>query len=51
MQDVTLAPCPSKRLYILDHLFALNQFDFIENCQVLSNVVLCDAVLKHVNRK
>jgi hypothetical protein len=22
----------SEKIYIVDHLFALNQFDFIENC-------------------
>lgn len=39
------------KIYIIDHLFGLNQIDFIENCQVLSNVVIPDSVLKHLNRK
>lgn len=39
------------RIYIIDHSFALNQFDFIENCEGLSNFVLPDTVLKYLNRK
>ena len=38
-------------IYIVDHQFALNQYDFIENCQALSNFVLPDTVLKYLNRK
>ena len=38
------------KIFIIDHHFALNQFDLIENCDVLANVVLPDSVLKHVNK-
>ena len=38
------------KIFIIDHHFALNQFDLIENCDVLSNIVLPDSVLKHVNK-
>ena len=38
-------------IYIIDHQFALNQFDFIENCQALSNFVLPDTVLRYLNKK
>lgn len=41
----------SDRIYIVDHLFALNQYDFIENCDALSNFVLPDTVLRYLNRK
>jgi len=40
-----------ERIYIVDHLFTLNQFDFIENCEALSNFVLPDTVLRYLNRK
>lgn len=40
-----------QRLYIVDHLFTLNQYDFIENCEALSNFVLPDTVLRYINRK
>lgn len=42
---------PKTCIYIIDHQFALNQYDFIENCNVLSNLVLSDSVLKYINRK
>jgi hypothetical protein len=35
----------------VDHSFALNQYDFIENCDALSNFVLPDTVLKYINKK
>ena len=38
------------KIFILDHHFALNQIDLIENCDVLSNVVVPDSVLKHLNK-
>jgi len=44
-------PPAADKIYIVDHSFALNQFDFIENCQALSNFVLPDSVLKYLNRK
>lgn len=38
-------------IYIIDHLFALNQIDTIENCSTMSNVVVPDTVLRYLNRK
>ena len=38
------------KIFIIDHHFALDQIDLIENCDVLSNVVVCDSVLKHLNK-
>ena len=38
------------KIFIVDHHFALNQIDLIENCDVLSNVVVVDSVLKHLNK-
>jgi hypothetical protein len=38
------------KIFIVDHHFALNQIDMIENCDVLSNVVVLDSVLKHMNK-
>lgn len=38
------------KIFIIDHHFALNQIDLIENCDVLSNVVVPDSVLKHLNK-
>ena len=38
------------KIFIIDHHFALNLIDVIENCDVLSNVVIPDSVLKHVNK-
>lgn len=38
------------KVFIIDHHFALNQIDLIENCDVLSNVVVADSVLKHLNK-
>jgi len=38
-------------MFIMDHLFALNQIDVIENCSTLANMVLPDSVLKYLNRK
>lgn len=39
------------KIFIIDHHFALNQIDMIENCDVLANVVLPDCVLKHLNKQ
>lgn len=38
------------KIFIIDHHFALNQFDIIENCDILANVVVPDSVLKHINK-
>jgi hypothetical protein len=38
-------------IFIVDHYFALNHIDFIENCEILTNVVVPDSILKHLNRK
>lgn len=38
-------------IYIIDHLFALNQIDTIENCSTMSNIVVPDTVLRYLNRK
>ena len=38
------------KIFIIDHHFALDQIDLIENCDVLKNVVVCDSVLKHLNK-
>lgn len=38
------------KVFIIDHHFALNQIDLIENCDVLANVVIPDSVLKHLNK-
>jgi len=40
-----------RRLFIIDHLFALNQIDTIENCGTISNVIVPDTVLRYLNRK
>jgi hypothetical protein len=50
-EDGDSLPQVAEKIYIVDHSFALNQFDFIENCQALSNFVLPDSVLKYLNRK
>ena len=39
------------KVFIIDHLFALNQIDIIENCDTLTNIVVPDTVLKNLNRK
>lgn len=39
------------KVYIIDHLFALNQIDFIENCDTLTNVIVPDTVLRQLHRK
>jgi len=39
------------KLFIIDHLFALNQIDTIENCGTISNVIVPDTVLRYLNRK
>ena len=39
------------KIFIIDHHFALNQIDMLENCDVLSNVVLPDSVLKYLNKQ
>ena len=49
--DVEMDGQTKRCIYIVDHSFALNQFDFIENCDALSNFVLPDTVLKYMNRK
>lgn len=38
------------KIFIIDHQFALDQIDFIENCAHLKNVVVIDSVLKHLNK-
>jgi len=38
------------KLFIIDHQFAMDQYDFIENCAHLRNVVVLDSVLKHLNK-
>lgn len=52
MSDEDGGPLPDKidKIFIIDHHFALNQIDLIENCDVLSNVVVIDSVLKHLNK-
>ena len=52
MSDEDDIPVPKKidKIFIIDHHFALNQIDLIENCDVLSNVVVADSVLKHLNK-
>ena len=52
MSDEDANPLPDKidKIFIIDHHFALNQIDLIENCDVLSNVVVIDSVLKHLNK-
>ena len=40
-----------EKIFIVDHLFALNQIDTIENCSAISNVVVPDTVLRYLNRK
>lgn len=37
-------------MFIIDHQFAQNQIDFIENCSHLKNVVVPDSVLKQMNK-
>jgi hypothetical protein len=44
------ANCEIDKIFILDHQFALEQIDIIENCSHLKNVVVCDSVLKHLNK-
>jgi hypothetical protein len=39
------------KVFIIDHLFALNQIDLLENCDCLSNVVVADTVLRYLNQK
>ena len=36
---------------MIDHCLALNQIDFIENCEILSNLVVPDSVVKYLNSK
>ena len=52
MSDEDGGPLADKidKIFIIDHHFALNQIDLIENCDVLSNVVVIDSVLKHLNK-
>ena len=38
------------KILIIDHHFALDQIDIIENCDIFANVVICDTVLKHMNK-
>ncbi len=49
-QDSSEESSDIDKLFIIDHQFALNQIDFIENCSHLKNVVVLDSVLKHVNK-
>jgi hypothetical protein len=39
------------KIFIIDHLFALNQIDLIENCDALSNLVVSDTILRHLQKK
>mmetsp|Transcript_18119 Transcript_18119/g.30951 ORF Transcript_18119/g.30951 Transcript_18119/m.30951 type:complete len:102 (+) Transcript_18119:294-599(+) len=39
------------RLFLIDHHFALNQIDIIENCDTLQNIVVSDTVLRHLLKK
>jgi hypothetical protein len=39
------------KVFMVDHLFALNQIDLIENCDSLKNVVVADTVLRYLNQK
>ena len=48
--DIAAVPKTIDKIFIIDHHFALNQIDLIENCDVLANVVVPDSVLKHVNK-
>ena len=45
------AESESTSILIIDHLFALNQIDTIENCSTISNVVVPDTALRYLNRK
>jgi hypothetical protein len=38
------------RVFIIDHWFAADQIDLIENCDILRNVVVSDSVLKYLNK-
>ena len=49
--DTLSRPQAADKIYIVDHKFALNQYDFIENCEALSNFVLPDTVMKYINKK
>ena len=47
-------PSPAQKIgkiFIIDHHFALDQIDILENCDILSNLVIPDTVLRHLNRK
>lgn len=44
-------PARIDKIFIIDHHFALDQIDLIENCDVLSNLVIVDSVLKHMNKQ
>lgn len=39
------------KIFVIDHLVALNKIDLLENCEILSNLVVCDTLLKFLNRK
>ena len=39
------------KVFVIDHHFALDQIDIIENCDILSNLVVPDTVLKHLFKK
>jgi hypothetical protein len=39
------------KIFVIDHFLALNQIDLLENCEILSNLVVPDSVLKYLNRK
>jgi len=38
-------------LFILDHEFLLNQRDFLENFEPLSKMIICDGLMKDINRR
>ena len=45
---------PAKKIgkvFIIDHQFALDQIDILENCDILCNLVVPDTVLRHLFRK
>ena len=39
------------KILIIDHVFALNRIDVLENCEALTNLVVPDTVLRYLNRK
>ena len=39
------------KLFVIDHFFARNQIDILENCDILSNLVVSDTILRYLNRE